>query len=227
VSSNKKRNAGQSVSEIVQDYIEDYIRGLIPEGNPLLEAFRIRAVADEIPIIHPEVQNYIEILIKSRNIKSILEIGTAVGYSASVFATAMGSMGQVDTIERSLKMVSEAGDNIGELGISSQINLILGDALEKVETITKTYDMIFLDGAKGHYIHLLDACLRCLKPGGVLVSDNVLFKGMIASDALVIRRKITIVKRMRKYLEAISDHPQLLTTVLPLGDGLAVSWMKN
>ncbi|KNZ43292.1 O-methyltransferase [Acetobacterium bakii] len=215
------------MNEIVQDYIEDYIRGLIPEGNPLLEAFRVRAAADEIPIIHPEVQNYLEILIKSRNIQSILEIGTAVGYSASVFAAAMDAHGQVDTIERSLKMVSEAEENIGELGIGNQVNLILGDALETVETLTKSYDMIFLDGGKGHYIHLLDACLKRLKPGGVLVSDNVLFKGMIASDALVIRRKITIVKRMRKYLEAISDHPQLMTTVLPLGDGLAVSWMKN
>lgn len=215
------------MNEIVQDYIEEYIRGLIPEGKPSLEAFRARAIADQIPIIHPEVQNYIEILIKSRQVESILEIGTAVGYSASVFVNAMGTQGQVDTIERSLKMVSLADENIGKLGISHQVNLILGDAQEKVETIDKTYDMIFLDGGKAHYIHLLDACLKCLKPGGILVSDNVLFKGMIASNALVIRRKITIVKRMRKYLEAISNHPKLLTTVLPLGDGLAVSWMKT
>lgn len=215
------------MSEIVQDYIEDYIRGLIPEGDSLLEAFRKCAIADGIPIIHSEVQNYIEILIKSRNINSILEIGTAVGYSASVFVNAMGPRGQIDTVERSLKMVSQANENIEKLGMSHQVNIILGDALEKVETLNKTYDMIFLDGAKAHYIHLLDACLQCLKPGGVLVSDNVLFKGMIASNALVIRRKITIVKRMRKYLEAISNHPQLLTTVLPLGDGLAVSWMKE
>lgn len=215
------------MNEIVQDYIEDYIRGLIPDGDLSLAAFRKRAIADEIPIIHSEVQNYIEILIKSRNIQSILEVGTAVGYSASAFVMAMGSQGQVDTIERSLKMVSQADENIGKLGISHQVNLILGDALEKVETLNKTYDMIFLDGGKAHYIHLLDACLRCLKPGGILVSDNVLFKGMVASNELVIRRKITIVKRMRKYLEVISNHPQLLTTVLPLGDGLAVSWMKD
>lgn len=215
------------MNEIVQDYIEDYIRGLIPKGNPLLEAFRIDAISKGIPIIHSEVQNYIEILIKSRNIKSILEIGTAVGYSASIFVNAMGPQGMIDTIERSLKMVTQADENIEKLGMSHQVNLILGDALEKVETLNKTYDMIFLDGGKAHYIHLLDACLRCLKPGGVLVSDNVLFKGMIASNALVSRRKITIVKRMRKYLEAISNHPQLLTTILPLGDGLAISWMKE
>lgn len=212
------------MSEIVKDYIEEYIRGLIPWENKKMEAFRKDAESNEIPIIHPEVQNYLELLIQSQNIKSILEIGTAVGYSASVFSLAMEDDGRVDTIERNLKMVSEASKNIEDLGLSQRINLIVGDAQEKVEEQTKTYDMIFLDGAKAHYVHLLEACLFRLRPGGFLISDNVLFKGMIASNELVIRRKITIVKRMRKYLEVISDHPQLKTSVLPLGDGLAVSW---
>lgn len=215
------------MSEIVQDYIEDYIRGLIPLDNPQIEEFRNRALKDQIPIIHKEVQKQIELLIHSNKIQSILEVGTAVGFSASVFAQAMGPKGQVDTIERSLKMIVQADENITSLGLKNQINLMIGDAQEKLEELTKTYDMIFLDGAKGHYIHLLDDCLRCLKPGGLLISDNVLFKGMIASDDLVIRRKITIVKRMRKYLEAISDHPQLVTSILPLGDGLAISWKKH
>lgn len=215
------------MSEIVQDYIEDYIRGLIPLDNPQIEEFRNRALKDQIPIIHKEVQKQIELLIHSNKIQSILEVGTAVGFSASVFAQAMGPTGQVDTIERSLKMIVQADENITSLGLKNQINLMIGDAQEKLEELTKTYDMIFLDGAKGHYIHLLDDCLRCLKPGGLLISDNVLFKGMIASDDLVIRRKITIVKRMRKYLETISDHPQLVTSILPLGDGLAISWKKQ
>ncbi|MBC3886978.1 methyltransferase domain-containing protein [Acetobacterium paludosum] len=215
------------MSEIVQDYIEDYIRGLIPLGSPEIEDFRIRAENEEIPIIHKEVQKHIEMLIHANKIQSVLEVGTAVGYSSSIFALAMGPQGQVDTIERSLKMIVQADENISALGLKKQINILIGDAQEKVEELTKTYDMIFLDGAKGHYIHLLDHCLRCLKPGGMLVSDNVLFKGMIASDDLVVRRKITIVKRMRKYLEVISNHPQLITSVLPLGDGLAVSWKKD
>jgi len=215
------------LSEIVQDYIEDYIRGLIPLGSPEIEEFRIRAENEEVPIIHKEVQKHIEMLIHANKIQSVLEVGTAVGYSSSIFALAMGPHGHVDTIERSLKMIVQADENISALGLKKQINILIGDAQEKVEELTKTYDMIFLDGAKGHYIHLLDHCLRCLKPGGMLVSDNVLFKGMIASDDLVVRRKITIVKRMRKYLEVISNHPQLITSVLPLGDGLAVSWKKD
>ena len=215
------------MSEIVQDYIENYISGLIPENEPRIEKFRNQALKDEIPIIHKEVQKHIELLICSHKIQSILEVGTAVGFSASVFALAMGPQGQVDTIERNLKMVVQADENITGLGLKNQINLIIGDAQENLTNLDKSYDMIFLDGAKGHYIHLLDDCLRCLKPGGLLVSDNVLYKGMIATNELVIRRKITIVKRMRAYLETISNHPQLLTSILPLGDGLAISWKKD
>jgi predicted O-methyltransferase YrrM len=215
------------VSEIVQDYIDDYIRGLIPPDSPEMEDFRSNAEQEEVPIIHREVQKHIEMLIGSNKIQSILEVGTAVGFSSSVFARAMGPVGQVDTIERNLNMVAQADENITALGLKNQISIMIGDAQEQLEELTKTYDMIFLDGAKGHYIHLLDHCLRCLKPGGLLVSDNVLYKGMIASDHLVIRRKITIVKRMRKYLEAISNHPQLVTSILPLGDGLAISWKKD
>jgi predicted O-methyltransferase YrrM len=215
------------VSEIVQDYIEDYLRGLIPADRPQIEEFRKRAMDDAIPIIHKEVQKHIELLIAAQKIRTILEVGTAVGFSASIFAQAMGSLGQVDTIERNLNMVVQADENITSLGLKNQINLMVGDAQEKLAKLEKTYDMIFLDGAKGHYIHLLDDCLRCLKPGGLLISDNVLFKGMIATNELVIRRKITIVKRMRVYLETISNHPQLITSILPLGDGLAISWKKN
>ena len=215
------------MSEIVQDYINDYIRGLIPPDSPEMEDFRRNAEKEEVPIIHREVQKHIEMLIGSNKIQSILEVGTAVGFSSSVFARAMGPAGQVDTIERNLNMVAQADENITALGLKNQISIMIGDAQEQLEELTKTYDMIFLDGAKGHYIHLLDHCLRCLKPGGLLVSDNVLYKGMIATDQLVIRRKITIVKRMRKYLEAISNHPQLVTSILPLGDGLAISWKKD
>ncbi|MDK2937616.1 MAG: hypothetical protein PWP62_2624, partial [Eubacteriaceae bacterium] len=104
---------------------------------------------------------------------------------------------------------------------------LVGDAQEVVKELSEPYDMIFLDGAKGHYIHLLPDCLRLLKPGGLIISDNVLFKGMIATNELVIRRKITIVKRMRRYLQEISNHPALLTSILPLGDGLAISLKRE
>jgi predicted O-methyltransferase YrrM len=124
-------------------------------------------------------------------------------------------------------MVLEAKENFARMCVDNQVNQLVGDAQEVVKELSEPYDMIFLDGAKGHYIHLLPDCLRLLKPGGLIISDNVLFKGMIATNELVIRRKITIVKRMRSYLKEISDHPQLLTSVLPLGDGLAISMKRE
>lgn len=214
------------MSNIVPDYIEDYIRGLLPEETPFLERLRLIAETNHVPIIFPEVRNYLEILIQTHQIKSILEIGTAVGYSAGVFAHAMGKDGHVTTVERDDRMIVQARENIAKMGYEKRIRLIQGDAQETAASLTGTFDMIFLDGGKGHYIHLLEDCLRLLKPGGLIVSDNVLYKGMIATNELVIRRKITIVKRMRKYLDAISHDPRLMTTVLPLGDGLAVSYKK-
>lgn len=215
------------MSEIVQDYIENYLRDLLPLGSEKLVALRKAAEADEIPIIHPEVEKHIELMIASMGVKKILEIGTAVGYSASAFALFMGQTGHVDTVERNFKMVLEAKENFARMCVDNQVNQLVGDAQEVVKELSEPYDMIFLDGAKGHYIHLLPDCLRLLKPGGLIISDNVLFKGMIATNELVIRRKITIVKRMRRYLKEISDHPQLLTSVLPLGDGLAISMKRE
>ncbi len=214
------------MSEIVKDCVEDYLRHLLLVKNDQLAAFRRQAEALALPIIHPEVQRHIELLIKSQKIQSILEIGTAVAYSAAAFALAMGQGGRVDTIERNPKMISQAEKNIKAFGLSGQIHLLVGDAQDLVPNLQSGYEMIFLDGAKGHYLHLLDDCLGLLKPGGLLISDNVLFKGMIASDKLVVRRKVTIVKRMRAYLQVISNHPKLLTSVLPLGDGLAISLKK-
>ena len=215
------------MSDIVQDYVENYIRGLLPEESPYFERLRLIAETNHVPIIFPEVRNYLEILIKTRGVKQLLEIGTAVGYSAGIFAQAMGEDGHVTTVDRDERMIAQAKANIAAMGYQDRIKILEGDAQETLAALEGSFDMVFLDGGKGHYIHLLEDCIRLLKPGGVLVSDNVLYKGMIASNALVIRRKITIVKRMRKYLEAIAGDDRLLTTILPLGDGLSVSYKKG
>ncbi|MDO4289132.1 MAG: O-methyltransferase [Eubacterium sp.] len=214
------------MSDIVQDYVENYIRGLLPAESPYFERLRLIAETNHVPIIFPEVRNYLEMLIVSQNIKSVLEIGTAVGYSAGIFAQAMGEGGRVVTIDRDERMLAQARANIEAMGYKDRITILEGDAQEQVAALKGSFDMVFLDGGKGHYIHLLEDCLRLLKPGGLLVSDNVLYKGMIATNELVIRRKITIVKRMRKYLEALTKDDRLITTILPLGDGLSVSYKK-
>lgn len=211
------------MSNIAHDYIEDYIRGLIPVRQGHIGVMEEYARENNVPIIHPEVAQYLRVLIKSNNIKSILEVGTAIGFSASVMVDAAGEGARLVSIERDENMHSKAKENIALMDFEDKITLIKGDAMEELEKLQGSFDMIFLDAAKGHYDHFLPLCLRLLRPGGLLISDNVLFRGMIATNELLIRRKITIVKRMRKYLQHISNMPELETVVLPIGDGIAMS----
>jgi caffeoyl-CoA O-methyltransferase len=210
------------MSKINHEYIETYIRGLLNNKDKLLLELEEYAEKNNVPIIHPEVRQLIGILLETGGYEKILEIGTAIGYSALSFVKKNENI-TVDTIELNEDMVKLAGENIEKSGYDDRIKIIYGDASKVVPELEKKYDVIFLDGAKGHYIHMLEDCLRLLNPRGMIISDNVLFRGMVASDELVKRRKITIVKRMRKYLEALSDHPRLDTSIIPIGDGLAIS----
>lgn len=216
-------NAGGKMSNVSYDYIEEYIRGLIPEKTGRLKELETYAENNHVPIIHPEVGQFLRVIIKSHNVKKILEVGCAIGYSACLMAQAAGEGCSITTIERDEEMYQKAVANIASMGLDKNITVLKGDALEILDNIEGEYDMIFLDAAKGHYDHFLPNCMRVLKKGGIIVGDNVLFRGMVASKELVIRRKITIVKRMRKYLEHISNMKQLETVVLPIGDGVAFS----
>jgi len=211
------------MSNISHDYIEEYIRGLLPTRNGIIGDMEKYALENNVPIIHPEVAQFLRVLIKAHGVKSVLEVGTAIGYSAGLMAEAIGADARIITIERDDSMYNLALENIKLLQMEKNITVNKGDAMEVLSGIEERFDMIFLDAAKGHYDHFLPLCLKALKVNGLLVSDNVLFRGMVATNALLIRRKITIVKRMRKYLTHISSMPELETVVLPIGDGIALS----
>lgn len=211
------------MSKIAHDYVEDYIRGLINNKNQKIKDLQDYAIENDVPIIHPEVAQFIRVMIKTKGIKKILEVGTAIGYSSIVMADAAGEGCQIISVERDDDMYAKAIENIKNFGYENNIKVIKGDALEVLENIEGEFDMIFLDAAKGHYDHFLPKCIRTLKINGLIISDNVLFRGMVATNELLIRRKITIVKRMRKYLEHISNMEELETSILPMGDGVAVS----
>ena len=211
------------MSNIVHDYIEDYIRGLLPGRDGQVKEMEEYAKENNVPIVHPEVAQLLNVLIKSKGIKNILEVGTAIGYSSIIMAKSAGDGCHIDTIERNDDMYKIAVENVKSAGLENSINIIKNDAMEALKDIEGTYDMIFLDASKGHYDHFLELCLEHLKIGGFLISDNVLFRGMIATNELVIRRKITIVKRMRKYLKHITNMPELETVVIPISDGVALS----
>ncbi len=213
------------LSNIVNEAVEEYIRDLLPEKNDLLKEMEEFAEIHHVPIVHPEVAQLLKVMTKINKTKSILEVGTAIGYSAMIFTNAMED-GKLISIEKREDMVDLARKNIQRAGLSSKIEVIQGNAEDVLPTLEGKFDLVFLDAAKGQYMKFLSSTIDQLKPGGVLISDNVLYKGMTASDEYVIRRKITIVKRMRKYLDYLMKHSQLTTSILPIGDGVAISY-KN
>lgn len=180
-----------------------------------------------VPIVSWEVAKLLKFLVGLTGAQNILEIGTAIGYSTLWLASGIAHQeGRVTTIEIQKERMEEAQANVNEAGLREKVEFILGDAKEVLPNLVGPYDYIFLDSAKGQYINLLPECLRLLQPGGLLITDNVYFRGMVKGDAPINPRFKTIVKRLREYLKTLEDHPQLMTTILPIGDGLALSYKK-
>lgn len=211
---------------ICYDYINNYIRKTMKGNEGILAELEAFAEENHVPIVHPEVARLLTVLGKMQKPARILEVGTAIGYSAILMSSFLSKDGRIDTIERYEVAAERAKGNIKKAGLENTINVIVGDALEVLRLLDKKYDMVFLDAAKGQYNEFLPECLRMLNKGGLLVSDNVLYKGMIANDDLVVRRKKTIVKRMRTYLDTICNIEGLETSLIPIGDGVAVSYKE-
>ena len=206
------------------DYITEYLHQIIPESESGLLELEKFAVDNNVPIIHKEVKALIEVLCMLKKPMKILEIGTAIGYSASVMALSSPDSVKITTIEREPEMTKLAINNITKLCLDKQIRIIEGDALEVLPLLSSKYDLIFMDAAKGYYNEFFDSVINLLNDGGLLICDNVLYKGMTATDDLVKRRQKTIVGRMRDYLEMLCNHPKLKTSVIPIGDGVTLSY---
>lgn len=211
------------MSGITYDYMEQYIKGLIPENIGILKEMELYAKENSVPIIQKEVGKFLELMITLKSPIRILELGTAIGYSAILMELSSKNTAKITTIERDSAMVAIAKDNIKKYEFVNNIEVIEGDCLEVLTSLNDRFDLIFMDAGKGHYNHFLPHCLRLLDEKGMIIADNVLYKGMVASKELVIRRKITIVKRMKTYLELISNNDELITSVIPMGDGIAVT----
>jgi caffeoyl-CoA O-methyltransferase len=206
--------------------MEEYIRGLIKDEDDLLIELEEFAKENSVPIIHKEVGRFLEVLINIKKPKKILELGTAIGYSAILMEKASQGESSITTIERDKAMVDLATKNIEKSGYKEKIKIVEGDCLEVLSEIDEKFDLIFMDAGKGHYNHFFPECLRLLEDDGIIIGDNVLFRGMVASDHLVKRRKITIVKRMREFLNMVSQD-EFLTSIIPMGDGLALITRRN
>lgn len=209
------------------EYIEDYIREVIPESPEFLRKLEEYAEENHVPIIHPEVAQFMNVLLKIKRPKKILEIGTAIGYSALTMMNAIDGDGEILTIERRDDMIDLAQNNININGYKNKIKILKGEAKEVLPKVKGKFDLIFLDVAKSKYMDFLPYCIESLSPRGIIISDNVLFKGMIANDELVVRRKKTIVRRMREYLDYICNNDMLESSIIPIGDGVALSYKKE
>ena len=197
-------------------------------GNTeILDEIEREALRSDVPIIRKEMQTFLKVFLAMKRPARILEVGTAVGFSAILMAEYNPGACEIITIENYEKRIPIARENFKRAGKESVITLLTGDAKEVLPTIEEPFDFIFMDAAKGQYIHFLPEVLRLLKSGGTLISDNVLQDGdIIQSRFAVTRRNRTIHKRMREYLYTLTHHEELTTAVLPIGDGITVSVKK-
>ena len=209
---------------IVDERMLDYILSLDKDSSPLVRTIEQEAIRDYVPIIRKESQSLLRVLLKIKKPGQVLEVGTAIGFSAILMGECLPESSHLTTIEKYEKRIPVAKENFKRAGMDDKITLLEGDAVEILKGLEGPYDFIFMDAAKGQYIHFLPEVLRLLAPGGILVSDNVLQDGdVVESRYAVVRRNRTIHSRMRDYLWTLKHMEGLETMVLPIGDGMTVS----
>lgn len=187
-----------------------------------LAKIKEKALEDHIPIIMDDTLEVIENELKENKPNTILEIGTAVGYSAICFSEFLNENGKIDTIEREADRVIEARKNIKKAEVENKINIIEGDAVEVLPTLKEKYDVVFIDASKGKYPFFLKEALRMLNTNGIIFADNVLYKGYVLSDYNKHKQR-TAVRNLREFLAELDANETLETKILEVGDGLAIA----
>lgn len=213
---------------IVDERMVSFINSFDAGNTKELDELESYALETNVPIIRKEMQSLLKFFLELKQPKTILEVGTAIGFSALLMSTYAPKDCKITTIEKYEKRIPIAKENFRKAGKEKQIELLEGDAKDILSSLDTSYDMIFMDAAKGQYIHFMPEILRLLKPGGLLISDNVLQEGdIIESRFIITRRNRTIHSRMRSYLYELKHHEELETTILPVGDGVTVSVKKK
>lgn len=213
---------------ITEERISTFISSFDTGNTPFLEELEQYARKTDVPIIRPQVQNLLKLLLAIKEPKAILEVGTAIGFSALLMSEYGPRDCHITTIEKYEVRIPIARENFKKAGKEKAITLLEGDAAQILKELTGSYDMIFMDAAKGQYIHFLPDILRLLPRGGILISDNVLQDGdVLQSRYAVTRRDRTIHSRMREYLYELKHHEELQTDILPIGDGVTISVKKE
>jgi predicted O-methyltransferase YrrM len=202
------------------DYIDKYICSLYEQKDELLKTMNQYARARHVSIINDATALFLEFLCGYHKPKQILEVGTAIGYSAIIMCRASGGNPMITTLEKSQEMITLAKQNIKEAGLQDNIRIIRGDAVDILPGIQGQFDLVFLDAAKGQYDQFLVYILKLLRPEGILICDNVLIRGMVANDDLMPRRHKTMTVNMRNFIDNIKQNKALRFSVVPIGDGV-------
>ena len=189
-----------------------------------LNNIKQKALQRHIPIIMDDTLEVVNKILEEEKPKRILEIGTAVGYSAMCFSRFLKENGVIDTIERDEQMIKDAQENINKVGLKDKINILKGDAVEILPTLNNQYDVVFIDAAKGKYPFFLKESMRMIKNNGIILADNILYKGYVMSDYNKHKQR-TAVRNLREYIKEVTENPKIETEILEVGDGLAISRM--
>jgi predicted O-methyltransferase YrrM len=211
---------------ITHPQVEEYIQALIPERSPVLKRLEHECEADGIPNLLLSSAQFMRFWLRSQKPARILEIGTAIGYSAITMAEACPEA-KIVTIERDEERAGRAMSNLREAGVSGRVQLMEGDALDLIPTL-RHFDFIFIDAAKGQYPKFLELSLQKLEPNGVILTDNVLFRGWVAQEGLegIESKHHRMIEKLKGYNRLLANHTELETTFIPMGDGLALSRRK-
>ena len=212
---------------VIDERMLTFIDSMNSANTPLLDEIETYARETDVPIIRRSMQQLMKFLMATRRPRNILEVGTAIGFSALLMSEYAPADSHITTIEKYEKRIPVARENFRKAGREEQITLLEGDAADILKELEGEYDLIFMDAAKGQYIHFMPQILRLLAPDGMLVSDNVLQDGDVTESRFAVtRRNRTIHSRMRDYLYELTHHPQLETVILPVGDGVTLSVKK-
>lgn len=209
---------------IVEERITSFINSMNADETGIVGVIEEEAIQDEVPIIRKETKEWIKTMLLIQKPMRVLEVGTAVGFSAIYMSQYLPAGARITTIEKWEPRIDKAKENFKRADKEDCITLLEGDAADILKELQEPFDFIFMDAAKGQYIHFLPDVIRLLATGGILISDNVLQDGEVLDSKYVVeRRNRTIHSRMREYLYTLKNHEQLETSIIPLGDGVALS----
>lgn len=205
--------------------LEQYLGELLPARNELLNEMESQSLKETIPVVTPPVGNFLSLLIKMSKAEDILEIGTAIGYSTLWLAQGLeGRTGHITTIDLNIDRAKRAIEYFKRAGIEDKIDVLFGDARRIIPALEGNFDFVFVDAAKGEYLDYLSLVLPRISPGGILVVDNVLFRGWVVPGEKFAPKYNRMVTHLREFLSKLTQNPDFQTSVLPFGDGISVSF---